>query len=1172
MPTKLPPPHRLAILASALLFALLALRVPLQVLVPARAQAPAPSPASNEISLVFEREPKSSGISFVPEGLKWGEIEVEGKKEAAWIAQRGSFPEDKQGFARAVKFVISDPRFKNGLQRAVDVEVEYLFRPDSNIRFLADTGEGEKMVHQAFGGAAKWKTAKFSLDNARFGTEAPNPDKKFDLRITAWGEADLGIRSIKIKGFDFPGVATDYARLLKLESINDPDDVLLFRRNVAGALSYNLRNLSGRPMQLDYSISLADRAGARRGFVQRALTIPANSLAPAALTIDTKMLPFGVYSAKFALKTPGVNAQTLIERESYIGMASAARLGKAKEGEFLYGLDAVLGPASGNPRLLKWMDAMGVDIIRHGFGWDNSLSDIEERIKVYDAQGLKVMYNTEPRYNADPAKHQANIDAIVKFVGEAARRFPQIGHWELGNEPDLGFFYPGPIEAYNKGMVPVYRAIKAANPRAYVVNGGLSFAGDEGTARARRFIEILDLNTTDAIAYHGHGAGAAAERRALENVRRVAREFNKESASFVETESGVSAHTPAQEDMQARTAIQKMVYAQSQKMPLFLWFRLLMFEEEYGNLRTEQEPRPVVLAYRAMVQSLRGHKYLQTIETDREGVEAYGFAQNGANALGRAVVLWASQPGLRNVYLHLGKPNQKLANLRQLDMFGNAVPLETLPDGAIRIAATESPTFLKWEASDPISVVRAAAPLLQTPGVAQLVLDSSNTFRVGVRNPFKRPITATVSLSPSEGVPATVALPTRQVKLAPLASQNVDFALKLGSSTERLSFPVVWSAFPNIDPAQVDLAQITAIPDTLPGKAAPVAARQAPLEGNTITFDKLGGVRTERAPAVAFAYLDSDSEQTIKIGASADFWMAWFVNGKPVFDTLKVGNGGGYSIQDHVFDVPLKKGRNLLAVQVLAGSQGWKVLIGSPAELKRTQQPMNSERLLLSLSEGGKTISREAVEVQFTSPIGPVAGLSWTDSIAQWEKQAPEVSLGRAEIINPGEKTPDSKLWWKGEDDLSARAWLSGDERRLYLVVRVRDEAHRTGSDAARMWESDSLQVGVARQGVSGFNEYTLGQVEGRAIAWKQVSAGGAGANALAPTSEVQARIERDEALKQTVYRVSIDRAMLGAGEFMLNFIVNDNDSGFRKQFLPWRPGIGESKDSTLWRRAVLRK
>lgn len=981
---------------------------------------------------------------------------------------------------------------------------------------------------------------------------------------------------------------------VEIESINDPNELLLFRRGVPSVLTYNLRNLSPGPQEWEYAIALFDRAGTRRAYTTRPLILAAHTRAGASLTIDTKSLPFGVYTAKFTLKPcagAGAKVKTVIERESYIGISSAATLAKAKDGGFLYGLDAALGPASDNTRLMKWLDVMGVDIIRHGFGWDSSLADIENRLKIYDAHGLKTMYMTEARYHADPARHQANIDDKVKFVSAAARRFPQLKYWELGNEPDLTFFYPGPIEAYNAGMAPLYRAIKAANPNAFVVNGGLSFAGDEATVRARRFIEILDTTTVDAIAYHGHGPGAEAERGALTRVRRVAREFGKErGARFVETESGVSAHTPAQEDTQARTVVQKMVFAQGEKMPFFIWFRLLMFEEEYGNLRTEQEPRPAVLAYRAMVEALRGYRYVQMVETNRDGVEAYGFAQSGGGP-GRTLVLWNREPGLRNVYLNLS-PKSGVKNGKVRDLFGNETPARVLPDGSVRVAVTESPVFLRWEAKEPVSAVRPAAPLLGTPPVAQLTRDSVNTLSVVARNPFNRPLDAVVSAAAGKGVPLTVLPAARAVRLAPLSSQTVTFGVRVGASPPSLSFPVVWNVYPNIDESKVYLAQIAQIPPSLAGKSGPVAARLVPLDSDTLNFDSIaGGGRTERAPAVALAYLESDREQSIRIGASADFWMEWFVNGTPVFSTLKTGNGGGYAIGDHIFEVRLKKGRNLLAVKVLAGSQGWKVMIGGPQALRRVQQPeAAAEHLTISLREvsrGGSVLAREAVEVQFVAPIGPAPGLLWTDPIANWETRAPEVSLGRTQIINPGEKTPDAKRWWQGESDLSARAYLAGDDTRLYLIVRVRDDTHRPAANASAeaAGQADSLQVGVTtRSGSGGGKEkrafdislYTIAQIEnGGVAAYKQnihAQNTPVARAVFTPAREIEARIERDEASKQTIYRVSLDRRILGAGDFGINFIISDNDSGFRKQFLLWRPGLGESLDTARWRRAVLKK
>ncbi|HBE01376.1 MAG TPA: hypothetical protein DC049_02725 [Spirochaetia bacterium] len=65
-------------------------------------------------------------------------------------------------------------------------------------------------------------------------------------------------------------------------------------------------------------------------------------------------------------------------------------------------------------------------------------------------------------------------------------------------------------------------------------------------------------------------------------------------------------------------------------------------------------------------------------------------------------------------------------------------------------------------------------------------------------------------------------------------------------------------------------------------------------------------------------------------GAGADWWMEWYLDGEPVFDTLKKGNGKGeYSITDHVFAVTLKPGKHVLGVMVRGGSAGWKLAASS---------------------------------------------------------------------------------------------------------------------------------------------------------------------------------------------------------------------------------------------------
>lgn len=113
----------------------------------------------------------------------------------------------------------------------------------------------------------------------------------------------------------------------------------------------------------------------------------------------------------------------------------------------------------------------------------------------------------------DPEKRAAQLATKTRFLGDFARDYAgRITYYELGNEPDLAFFYPGPVEEYVDSFKQMRAAIKEADPNAVVMVGDLSFHGEEGDRRARRIIELMGTDGVDAWAYHGHGVGYGEEK------------------------------------------------------------------------------------------------------------------------------------------------------------------------------------------------------------------------------------------------------------------------------------------------------------------------------------------------------------------------------------------------------------------------------------------------------------------------------------------------------------------------------------------------------------------------------------------------------------------------------------------------------------------------------------
>ena len=107
-------------------------------------------------------------------------------------------------------------------------------------------------------------------------------------------------------------------------------------------------------------------------------------------------------------------------------------------------------------------------------------------------------------------------DAFATYAGNLARRYPQVQAWEVWNEPNAPFLWrpAANVAAYVTLLEKTYRAVKAANPRATVVLGGLSpgdCASDVDAVRAAEFLNgVYQLSGGaffDAVGYHAYGTG-----------------------------------------------------------------------------------------------------------------------------------------------------------------------------------------------------------------------------------------------------------------------------------------------------------------------------------------------------------------------------------------------------------------------------------------------------------------------------------------------------------------------------------------------------------------------------------------------------------------------------------------------------------------------------------------
>jgi hypothetical protein len=167
-----------------------------------------------------------------------------------------------------------------------------------------------------------------------------------------------------------------------------------------------------------------------------------------------------------------------------------------------------------------------------------------------------------------------------------------------------------------------------------------------------------------------------------------------------------------------------------------------------------------------------------------------------------------------------------------------------------------------------------------------------------------------------------------------------------------IDFPLLWQVFGpweiNLDrigepPLRAD--DLSRIPAGLSIGGQTLAPRGMTSVDNTLDFGRLGGWTAESWSSdhckvvLAFAEVVSDQDAEVSMGAGADWWLRIWVNGRVECDTTAAGNRGyPPRITDQMFSARLRKGTNVIAVQVVGGKRSFTLAIGGPREFGQAQQ------------------------------------------------------------------------------------------------------------------------------------------------------------------------------------------------------------------------------------------
>ncbi len=233
-------------------------------------------------------------------------------------------------------------------------------------------------------------------------------------------------------------------------------------------------------------------------------------------------------------------------------------------------------------------------------------------------------WNVCPPINLDLPWNDPN-NYWGQFVYQTALRYRgRVDVWEVWNEPDLTLFWQGTAAQYAQLLKVAYLAIKAANPDATVLFGGLAYWYNPDFYK-----QVLDAIAADPESASFHGYFDVMSLHLYSNVETpydISREVMAEVAARVGphplwlTETGVpvwddggtaTLYSATMEEA-ASYVIEAYADARAAGVDKFFVFRLHDdgWSEHYGLTRDDYSLRPSYVAYQVAARYLRGENQI----------------------------------------------------------------------------------------------------------------------------------------------------------------------------------------------------------------------------------------------------------------------------------------------------------------------------------------------------------------------------------------------------------------------------------------------------------------------------------------------------------------------------------------------------------------------------------
>ncbi len=236
-------------------------------------------------------------------------------------------------------------------------------------------------------------------------------------------------------------------------------------------------------------------------------------------------------------------------------------------------------------------------------GWA-AMPEYVEKLKKENKSGR--IYTTPPREEA--------LRAAVRTIVEKNKAYG-VSHYDMWNEPDLSGFWSGSTKEYLQFMKTVYQEVKAADPKAIVLSGGIaSLGGHGGHGLNPDLIERMIVGNQDyydAISLHDHGTFRSFV-AALDGPLASMRARLKKDKPLYFTETGTPMHGSMTAEKQASELVKKISFARARGAMGFIWFIFTGVGGDTGPfalVSASGNPLPTYCSYNELAKNLRNQRF-----------------------------------------------------------------------------------------------------------------------------------------------------------------------------------------------------------------------------------------------------------------------------------------------------------------------------------------------------------------------------------------------------------------------------------------------------------------------------------------------------------------------------------------------------------------------------------